>query len=106
MVYDNWNDFVYKNNPFLKEKLMKTEKKYNPSFGQGFTDERFKGAIVVTVTPEDLDSLVKNVQVGSKLLIRYNKDTKYGNKHYFTEILPPFKGEKKAAKKAEASDLD
>ena len=88
---------------------MNKEKKFNPNFGQGFTDERFgEGAIKVKVTEENFDSIMKNVQVGSTLLLKPNKVTSYGNTHYFTEIVPPYKGETKAkpARKAANTDLD
>ena len=85
----------------------KTAYKKNPSFGQGFSDERFgEGSIKITITEENLDSLVKNVQVGSTLLVRFNRETKFGNKHYFCDILPPYNGEKKSTRKATSGDLD
>jgi hypothetical protein len=65
-------------------------KKWNPKFGSGFTNDAFgEGAILVQIDAEAFDSLMKNVQVGSALLLRKNKVTTKGNTHYWTEILPP-----------------
>lgn len=67
------------------------KKAFNPKFGNGFTNEKFgEGSILVRIDADALDSLMKNVQVGSSLLLRKNKVTSKGNTHYFTEILPPY----------------
>lgn len=64
--------------------------KFNPTIGHGFTNEKFgEGSILVNVDAEGLDAIMKNLQVGSSILLRYNKVTTKGNKHYFAEILPP-----------------
>jgi hypothetical protein len=85
------------------------KKKYNPRFGHGYSKDLKSGkkAIMVTLSKENLDALMKNVQIGSTLMLTYNKVTQYGNDHYFCDILPPQTEEqKKFAKKAATSDLD
>lgn len=80
--------------------------KFNPKWGSGFGNDAFgTGSILVQVDAEAFDSIMKNLQVGGALLLRYNKVTAKGNPHYYTEILPP-RGEKTTAKKiATSSDL-
>lgn len=84
-------------------------KKFNPKIGNGFSNDAFgEGSILVNVDAEGLDAVMKNLQVGSAILLKYNKVTTKGNKHYFAEILPPWKGAAKAggAKAKAANDLD
>ncbi len=89
---------------------MSEEKKkpFNPSFGDGYSNDSFgEGSILIKLSPENLDSLMKNTQAGSSLLVRFNKETKYGNKHYFCDILPPLdKKNYKPKAKTAGSDLD
>lgn len=67
-----------------------TKTKFNPSIGGAFENNKFgEGSIKVDITAEGLDTVMKNLQVGSAILLRFNKVTTKGNKHYFTEILPP-----------------
>lgn len=72
-----------------------TEKKtkFNPKIGNGFSNDKFgEGSILINVDAEGLDTVMKNLQVGSAILLKYNKVTTKGNKHYFAEILPPMPG--------------
>lgn len=84
------------------------ESKYNPKIGNGFENSAFgEGSILVNVDAAGLDAVMKNLQVGSSILLKFNKVTTKGNKHYFAEILPPY--EKKVTKQvatATASSLD
>lgn len=82
--------------------------KFNPSIGHGFGNDAFgEGSILVRIDADGLDSVMKNLQVGSSILLKYNRVTSKGNKHYFTEILPPFNGTKTSGKgKTTASELD
>lgn len=64
--------------------------KFNPKVGNGFSNDAFgEGSILVNIDAEGLDTIMKNLQVGSSILLKYNKVTSKGNKHYFAEILPP-----------------
>lgn len=64
--------------------------KFNPKIGAGFSNDRFgKGSILVKVDQEGLDNIMKNLQVGSSILLRFNRKTVKDNDHYFCEILPP-----------------
>lgn len=64
--------------------------KFNPKIGNGFENAAFgEGSILVHIEAEGLDTVMKNLQVGSAILLKYNKVTAKGNKHYFAEILPP-----------------
>ncbi len=90
---------------------MTTEKKYNPSLGGAFSNEAFakngEDGILINVTEENYDVIMKNLSIGSSILLRFNKVTAKGNKHYFTEILPPYDKTKAAAKRATTtSELD
>ena len=89
---------------------VKTEKKpSNPGLGGAFSNTKFgEGSVLLQVTAENYDVLMKNLQVGSGILFRFNKVTTKGNNHYFAEILPPMSAvEKPVAKsKAVTSDLD
>lgn len=65
--------------------------KLNPKIGSGFGNDAFgEGSIIVNVDAEGLDVVMKNLQVGSSILLKYNKVTTKGNKHYWAEILPPY----------------
>lgn len=84
-------------------------KKYNPTAGSAFGHDAFgKGAIKLDITQEGFDAIMKNLQVGGSILLKYNTVTKRGNTHYFTEILPPFKPDPNYKKKeaTEGSALD
>jgi hypothetical protein len=71
----------------------KTKSKFNPKLGNGFENAKFgEGSILVNIDAAGLDAAMKNLQVGSSILLKYNKVTTKGNKHYFAEILPPWKG--------------
>lgn len=90
---------------------MTTEKKkgaFNPNLGGAFENNAFgKDSILLNITTENYDVIMKNLQVGSSILFRFNKVTTKGNKHYFTEILPPY--QKKTGvtvSKSDASQLD
>jgi hypothetical protein len=90
---------------------MTTEKKkgaFNPKLGNGFENAAFgEGSILVNIDAEGLDVAMKNLQVGSSILLKYNKVTSKGNKHYFAEILPPYKRPTPTTtKKAATNDLD
>ncbi len=87
---------------------MSEGKKFSPSFGHGYGTVLKTGrkAIRVTLTKENLDTLMKNVQIGSTLLLTFNKETKFGNDHYFCDILPPMTENQKNFKKQASSDLD
>lgn len=85
--------------------------KFNPKIGNGFENTKFgEGSILVNVDQEGFDAVMKNLQVGSSLLLKFNKVTAKGNKHYFAEILPPLENNKTVAKRPEGlksgSDLD
>jgi len=85
------------------------KKEYAPSLGTAFGDERFgKGSITLEVTAETLDTAMKSLQVGSKIVFKFNKTTKFGNPCYFVDILPPYEGKKKtpAVKAVPTSALD
>ncbi len=90
--------------------MSEEKKRYNPSIGGGFTNAKFgEDSILVNIDAAGLDTIMKNVQVGGAILLRYNKVTSKGNKHYFAEILPPFEGGNRpqsAGKVAPAGDLD
>lgn len=85
-----------------------TKSKFNPKIGNGFSNDAFgEGSILVNIDAEGLDTVMKNLQVGSSILLKYNRVTSKGNKHYFIEILPPFNGTKTSGKsKTTASELD
>lgn len=79
--------------------------KFNPKVGNGFGNDKFgEGSILVNIDAEGLDVVMKNLQVGSSILLKYNKVTTKGNKHYFAEILPPYSKNKTA--KTVTNDLD
>lgn len=82
--------------------------KFNPSVGHGFTNDKFgKDAILVKIDVEGLKAVSENLQVGSTLLLKFNKVTSQGNKHYFCEILPPYTPPKTTDKTPVATgDLD
>lgn len=87
--------------------------KFNPSLGGAFANDAFtkngEAGILLNVTAENFDTLMKNVQIGSSILFRFNKVTTKGNKHYFAEILPPMTPKTTvttARDKAAASELD
>lgn len=87
------------------------KKKYNPTIGGAFTHDSFgEGSIKIDITADGLAAITQNLQVGGAILLKYNKVTAKGNKHYFTEILPPYDRErateKTVSKKAVNSDLD
>ncbi len=88
----------------------KVEKKpFNPSIGHGFENKKFgEDSILINIEAEGFDALMKNAQVGSSLLLRFNKVTIKGNKHYFVELLPPIekKNYTKEAPKAPVSSLE
>lgn len=70
--------------------------KFNPKVGSGFSNDAFgEGSILVSLDTEGIKSFVENAQVGGAILLKYNKVTTKGNKHYFVELLPPY--EKKTA---------
>ncbi len=72
-------------------KLGKNGKPFNPTLGGAFTNDAFgEGSLKFDITAENFDTLMKNVQIGSSILFKFNKVTSKGNKHYFTELLPPF----------------
>lgn len=80
------------------------DNKFNPNLGGAFTNDKFgKDCILLHITPENFDVVMKNLQVGSAILLRFNKMTSKGNKHYFTEILPPLAGVKGKLKPASSS---
>lgn len=74
--------------------MVADKKKYNPNLGGAFTNSKFanngEDGILLNITEENYDVIMKNLRVGSTIALRYNKVTQKGNKHYFTEILPPF----------------
>lgn len=63
------------------------EHKKNASLGHAFENE--KGNISIKITPEGLASFVQNASVGGFVVLKFNKLTVKGNKHYFADILPP-----------------
>lgn len=74
----------------MSQEAKKPGKNFNPSLGGAFTNDAFgEGSVLLNLTPENFDILMKNVQVGSAILLKYNKVTSKGNKHYWAEILPP-----------------
>jgi hypothetical protein len=85
----------------------KTQKKFNPSLGGAFSNDAFgEGSVLLNITPENFDTLMKSVQVGSAILLKYNKVTTKGNKHYFAEVLPPMDRKPTVVRKATTtSDL-
>lgn len=91
---------------------MSVEKKkgaFLPKIGNGFVNEKFgPESILVNVNADGYDAIMKNLQVGSSILLKYNKVTEKGNKHYFCEILPPWKGatSKIPTGKTTGGDLD
>jgi hypothetical protein len=94
-------------------KLKKNGKEFNPTLGSAYSDPRFGDkAIKFNVTADAFDAIMKNVQVGSTILLRGTGPTKYSNEHYFVEVLPPYEGnkgtvgKKAAARAASTSDLD
>lgn len=87
----------------------KKDTKFNPSLGGAFENAAFgKDSILLNITEENYNTLMENVRVGSALVFRFNKVTVKGNKHYFSEILPPIgpKGAIASKVKPAASDLD
>lgn len=92
---------------------MPAKVKFNPKIGHGFGNDAFgKGSVLVKIDAEGLDSIMKNLQVGSSILLKYNKVTTNGNNHYFAEILPPLyptrrsTGSSAKGKGSASSDLD
>lgn len=87
---------------------MSVEKKkgaFLPKIGHGFENAKFgENSILVNVDAAGYDAVMKNLQVGSSILLKFNKVTAKGNKHYFAEILPPYTPKAKTAAKV-ASDL-
>lgn len=87
-------------------------RKFNPKIGHGFSNDKFgEGSVLVKIEAEGLAAITQNLQVGSTILLKYNKVTTKGNKHYFVEILPPLVDDPRSAGKAKAkktsySDLD
>lgn len=82
------------------------KKPFNPSIGSGFQNDAFgEGSVKVDITAEGLDALMKNLQVGSAILLKYNRVTAKGNKHYFAEILPPYKKPEVKPAKVDTSEL-
>ena len=85
------------------------EKKFNPNLGGAFTHDAFtnngKPGIKLDITEENFDIIMKNLKVGSAILLKFNKQTTKGNDHYFTEILPPMAKDApaKTGKKAQSS---
>ena len=97
----------------MPQKVGKNGKAFNPSVGHGFTNDKFgKDSILVNITAEGLKVLTENAQIGASILLKYNKVTTQGNKHYFCEILPPMDKNKSAqtltakVAAADTSDLD
>ena len=83
------------------------ESKFNPSLGGAFSNDKFgEGSVLLRITEENLDTLMKNVRVGSSILFRFNKVTSKGNKHYFADILPPWEPEEREVSGKPASELD
>ncbi len=82
--------------------------KFNPKIGNGFSNDKFgEGSIKVDIDAEGLDVAMKNLQVGSAILLKFNKVTSKGNKHYFAEILPPMQPQTASvAREKAASELD
>lgn len=81
--------------------------KFNPKIGNGFVNEKFgPESILVNIDAAGLDAVMKNLQVGSSILLKYNKVTAKGNKHYFAEILPPMAPRVQGQTKTKGSDLD
>ena len=79
----------------------KAVKKFNPSLGGAFSNDAFgEGSVLLNITPENFDTLMKSVQVGSAILLKYNKVTTKGNKHYFVEVLPPMDRKPTTTRKA------
>lgn len=67
--------------------------KFNPTVGQGFSNDKFgKGSIKIDLDADGIKAFVENAQVGGSLLIKFHKDTSSGNKFYFAELLPPWTG--------------
>lgn len=88
-------------------KVGKNGKPFNPSVGHGFGDDRFgKDSVLVRIDADGLKAVTENLQIGSTILLRYNKVTTQGNKHYFVEILPPRKEGEGFKKSATTSVLD
>lgn len=74
---------------------------FNPKIGHGFTNNKFgEDSVLVNIDAEGLAAITQNLRVGSTILLKYNKVTTKGNKHYFVEILPPMNTPKAV------SDLD
>lgn len=70
-----------------------TEKKskFNVKVGNGFSNDAFgEGSIKVDLTAEGIKAFVENAQVGGAILVKYNRETVKGNKHYFIELLEPY----------------
>lgn len=85
----------------------KTTTKYNPKLGSGFSNDKFgEGSILVSIDADGLNAAMNNLQVGSTILLRYNKVTTKGNKHYFAEILPPMGAKSTTVKTGATSELD
>ncbi len=85
------------------------KKTFNPNLGGAFTNDKFgEGSIILNITEENYDVIQKNLRVGSAILLKYNKVTTKGNKHYFSEILPPMSRDNTTGQrvKAAAGDLD
>lgn len=90
-------------------KVGKNGKPFNPSLGHAFSNDKFgKGSVLLRIDAENLKTISENLQVGSTILLRYNKVAANGSNHYFTEILPAQAktSAPRSAKIVGASDLD
>lgn len=82
------------------------KKAFNPKVGHGFSNDKFgEGSVLVNIDAEGLAAITQNLRVGSTILLKYNKVTTKGNKHYFCEILPPME-DNRSAGKATTTELD
>ncbi len=87
----------------------KKDGKFNPSLKGVFSNKAFKGrddsdGILIKMTPENYQTLMDNLRVGSALVIKYNAKTPFGSS-YFADILPPTTENNQKVAKA-SSDLD
>lgn len=79
-------------------KTKKDGTKFNPRVGHGFENKKFgEGSILVNIDAEGLKALTENAQIGASILLKYNRVTTQGNKHYFCEILPPMNKQQNTA---------
>ena len=82
---------------------------FNPKIGNGFSNDKFgEGSILVQLTTEGINSFVDNARDGSAILIKFNKVTSKGNKHYFVELLPArpinYSSDKKDSKSSKSTN--